>query len=407
MAFHKSSKSLKKSLKKVLFISNGHGEDLNASEVLKALKAKYPAVQVAALPMVGEGNAYRKLGVEIIAPTLSLPSGGFVYMDKRQLLKDVNKGLLQLTWEQIKAARAFSQDCDLVFATGDIVPLAIARLTNIPYQFLSIASSAHYENRMKLPFLVNWLMRSPLCTSIFTRDQFTAKLLNAQGITTATFQGCPFMDALELSGIDLQLHPEISMIALLPGSRLPEAANNLGLMLDLAQKISQEFAPHPMQFRAALVPSMMASEILQKIAHKHNWKFIPPNRLSHDELEIICYSNAFADILSKCNLVIGMAGTAVEQAVGLGKPIIQILGQGPQFTYPFAEAQMRLLGTSVQTIGKTAATPEILTEAALQVRLTLQNPAYLQACDRNGIERVGLKGGSAKIAAHIAKLVYQ
>jgi uncharacterized protein (TIGR03492 family) len=391
MAFPKSSNSPKK----VLFVSNGHGEDLNASEVLKALKAKYPHIQVAALPMVGEGNAYRKLGVEIIAPTLSLPSGGFVYMDKRQLLKDVNKGLLRLTWNQITAAKAFTQDCDLVFATGDIVPLAIARLTNIPYQFLSIASSAHYENRLRLPFLVNWFMRSPLCKVIFTRDRFTAQLLNDQGITKATFEGCPFMDALESSGelsgidlkLDLQLHSEIPTIALIPGSRLP----------------AQGFAPNPIQFRAALVPSMISPEILQAIAQKHDWSFEFPNKLIKNHLEVICYDNAFADILYKCDLVIGMAGTAVEQAVGLGKPVIQIIGEGPQFTYPFAEAQMRLLGKSVQTIGKISATDYILQAAAHQIKHTLQDSNYLQSCKQNALERVGLKGASMRIADQVAK----
>ena len=42
-----------------------------------------------------------------------------------------------------------------------------------------------------------------------------------------------------------------------------------------------------------------------------------------------------------------MAGTAAEQAIGLGKPVIQIEGKGPQFTKSFAEAQRLLLGKNV------------------------------------------------------------
>jgi uncharacterized protein (TIGR03492 family) len=391
--------------KKVLFISNGHGEDLNASEVLKALRAKYPDIQVAALPMVGEGNAYRKLGVEIIAPTLSLPSGGFVYMDKRQLLTDVQKGLIKLTWQQIKSARAYTKNCDLVFATGDIVPLAIARLTGCPYTAFIVSSSAHYENRMKPPFFMDWIMRSPLCQTIFTRDAFTAQLMQQQGVSKALFAGYPIMDVLERSGIDLELQSEIPTIALLPGSRLPEAAHNLGMMLDLVMAIASEFTHNPVQFRAALVPKMMSPEILRAIAQDHGWIFEPPHKLTCQQIEVVCYDNAFADILHQCHLVIGMAGTAVEQAVGLGKPVIQILGQGPQFTYSFAEAQMRLLGISVQTIGKTSATQTLLQEAAHNVKLTLHDSEYLQSCHLNGIERVGLKGGSTRIAEHIAKLI--
>jgi uncharacterized protein (TIGR03492 family) len=42
-----------------------------------------------------------------------------------------------------------------------------------------------------------------------------------------------------------------------------------------------------------------------------------------------------------------MAGTATEQAVLLGKLVVQIEGKGPQFTATFAEAQRRLLGTNI------------------------------------------------------------
>ena len=37
-----------------------------------------------------------------------------------------------------------------------------------------------------------------------------------------------------------------------------------------------------------------------------------------------------------------MAGTAAEQTVGLSKPVLQLVGQGPQFTKSFAEAQRRI-----------------------------------------------------------------
>ena len=42
-----------------------------------------------------------------------------------------------------------------------------------------------------------------------------------------------------------------------------------------------------------------------------------------------------------------MAGTATEQASILGKSIVQIEGNGPQFNASFAEAQRRLLGHNI------------------------------------------------------------
>ncbi len=96
-----------------------------------------------------------------------------------------------------------------------------------------------------------------------------------------------------------------------------------------------------------------------------------------------------------------MAGTAIEQAVGLGKPVITIPGEGPSFTYRFAEAQTRLLGSSVQVIGKQPANSFILQEAAQKVKETLLDKEYLEVCIRNGLERMGRPGSSEKIADYM------
>ena len=98
-----------------------------------------------------------------------------------------------------------------------------------------------------------------------------------------------------------------------------------------------------------------------------------------------------------------MAGTAIEQAVGLGKPVITIPGEGPSFTYRFAEAQTRLLGCSVQIIGKQAANQFILQEAAQKVKQVLSDQEYLQVCIDNGLERMGKPGASVKIADYLVK----
>jgi len=43
------------------------------------------------------------------------------------------------------------------------------------------------------------------------------------------------MDNLNSTGKDLQLIPRVRTIALLPGSPLPEATNNLALLLELVK----------------------------------------------------------------------------------------------------------------------------------------------------------------------------
>jgi uncharacterized protein (TIGR03492 family) len=403
-------------LKRVLFLSNGHGEDLNACEVLKVLRNRYPSsVEVAAMPLVGEGNSYRSQNVEIVSPTRNLPSGGFVYMDNSKLLADLQAGLLGLVWQQLRAIRFYSQNCDLIFAAGDVVVLLAASLSRCPYVSFLVSSSAFYEGKMKLPLLANLLLRSPQCRQIFTRDRFTAELMQKQGMRKTQFAGYPIVDVLVPTGKDLNLAAHTPVIALLSGSRLPEACENLAILLDLVIEIAREFAIapiQPIQFRAAVVPKLMKIGVngktpLEEVAIQQGWQCLSNGKLYHTptKVAIICACDAFADILQQSDLVIGMAGTAIEQAVGLGKPVIQIPGRGPQFTYRFAEAQMRLLGQSVQTIGTQPADRQTLAAAALQIKRTLADSSYLQQCVQNGIERVGKPGGSAQMAEYLAEML--
>jgi uncharacterized protein (TIGR03492 family) len=388
--------------KRVVFISNGHGEDLNACEVLKAMRQKYPHLEAIALPLVGEGNAYRRAGVEIVTPTKALPSGGFAYLSLWKQIQDFQSGLIALTWQQIQAARQCGKSCDFAFATGDVLPAIFAYLTGLPYAMFLVSSSAFYENR----YIPRWeqalMMRSPRCQKILTRDVYSAELIKQRGYRNVSFAGYPIMDVLEPTGRDLHLIADVPAIALLTGSRLPEAAANLLLQMRLCELIS--VVMQPVQFRAALVPSMMP--LLPDIAAQAGWQY-DTGKLYQPELglSILCFSDAFADILHQCNLAIGMAGTAVEQAVGLGKPIIQIIGNGPQFNYRFANAQERLLGLSVKTIGTESATPETLREAAKSIKEILGDREYLEQCKINGLERVGAKGGSERLADAIAEIL--
>jgi uncharacterized protein (TIGR03492 family) len=389
-------------------VSNGHGEDLNTSLILAELQQHWPAVTLAAMPIVGAGNAYRRLLVPIIGPTETLPSGGMVYMNPRVLLNDIGSGLVTLLWRQWRAIQTIAPSCDLLLATGDFLVVNLAHFTGRPYVAFLVSTSSYYEGRLKLPWLLERCLRSSHCQQIYTRDAFSAADLQGRGFSKALYAGYPIMDTLQPTG--RVLTPASPLIALLPGSRLPEALENLALQLKLCEAIAST-APQlpgaaPVAFCAALVPQITPAQ-LATLAQAQGWELQPGPGSGHTltgqaGLAVYCYTDAFADILNQCDLAIGMAGTAVEQAVGLGKPVIQIAGQGPQFTYRFAEAQMRLLGCSVQTIGKGPATPAILTEAAQCVWQTLGDGAYLKACQQNGREHVGAAGGSLGIARQIA-----
>lgn len=185
-------------------------------------------------------------------------------------------------------------------------------------------------------------------------------------------------------------------LALLPGSRQPEAQANLALMLLVCERLVQIAPDQPWVFEAAVVPGTAGPELDQLLAPL-GWR-AEAGVLVKGAVRVLLRSDAFATILRRARLVLGMAGTAVEQAVGLGKPVVQLVGRGPQFSYAFAEAQMRLLGEAVFTVGNSAAgTREIHAASALILQL-LADPDLPQLCHQCGLERVGPAGGSAAIA---------
>jgi len=396
--------------KRILFISNGHGEDNHTSHVIQTLRELSPSIEMAAMPIVGEGKAYRNLDIPIIGPTQTMPSGGFFYMKRLYLLKDFQSGLIGLTWRQLQAVLQYAPNCDLVMATGDFISQTFAYLTKRPFVSFISCLSALYEGRLRINPLLWHDLNSSRCLTVFTRDSYTASDLQRQGITKAQFGGIPALDRLVPTGVDLQLKPEVPTIALLPGSRMPEAARNFCLQLQLVVEIAKVMPESRFQFRAALVPNLMAE--LDDIAKSEGWQLnqgvltysLPGSSAEESPLvEVKCYSNAFSDIVYYSTLVIGMAGLAVDLAVAIGKPIIQIPGQGPQFTYAFAEAQTRLLGINAQTIGTGPATPDTLKQAALRLVETLQDADYLAQCQKNGPERFGPSGASQRIASFILK----
>ena len=104
----------------------------------------------------------------------------------------------------------------------------------------------------------------------------------------------------------------------------------------------------------------------------------------------------------------GMAGTAAEQAIGLAKPVLQLPGQGPQFTASFAEAQRRLLGPTVFCApGDSGSQDNLSTSAqmALQLLKRIQhNIDFQQQCHTEAQRRLGSSGGGLRMASAIGGL---
>lgn len=120
-------------------------------------------------------------------------------------------------------------------ATGDLVAEDLAHASNRPYIIFLSAHSSYYQGRVDLGLILWQLLWSEKCLAVFSREALTPAELNRHSLKKAQFVGNPLMDNLNSRRKDLQLIPQVLTIALLPGSRLREATNNLVLLLELVK----------------------------------------------------------------------------------------------------------------------------------------------------------------------------
>ncbi|CAI5962611.1 unnamed protein product [Closterium sp. NIES-64] len=133
------------------------GGDAGAGEMQAVAAHRGMTVRVSALPLVGMGAPYHRHGIPTIGPAKTMPSGGFIYMDGKQLANDVAAGLLDLTLQQVctvlplvttphcfpphriqplqwqamkRWVEAQSSTTGAIVAVGDVFPLALACLAS-------------------------------------------------------------------------------------------------------------------------------------------------------------------------------------------------------------------------------------------------------------------------------------
>lgn len=396
----------------LLLVSNGHGEDQIAAKVLRRLQQLAPERHYAVLPLVGEGRAYRALDAPFLLDGQPLPSGGFIYMDGRQLWRDLKSGLGPLTLRQFQAVQGWARGGGKVAALGDIVPLLMAWGSGADYAFVGTAKSDYYLRgesgvwRRASDYYPweRWLLSRPRCRGVLVRDSLTCKGLERLGLPN-DYVGNPMMDGLEprinLETL-LEISPTVLKLVLLPGSRAPEAQENWRLIL----KALAGLTSRPVAALAALAPGLALESFLD-LALAEGWRLesqLPPGELTRLDPQIkplrrlnqslILTQGAYSEALHWADAALAMAGTATEQVVGLGKPAVTLVGAGPQFNESFARRQTFLLGESVILVS----TPDEAAPALLKI---LADPRQLGVLAANGLARLGPPGGAERIAGKL------
>ena len=75
---------------RILLLSNGHGEDLSGSLLAKYILKKGDLVE--ALPIVGNGDDYKKVNIRIVGKTKKFKTGGIGYNSFRGRIIEVFGG---------------------------------------------------------------------------------------------------------------------------------------------------------------------------------------------------------------------------------------------------------------------------------------------------------------------------
>ena len=392
----------------LLVVSNGHAEDAIGARLMQEL-----GVPFFYFPLVGPGRAYQGLPQgRRYGPLWDPPSGGFPFASPKNLLADLKAGLTTSSLRQLKAAwRARREPFKAVVAVGDAYSLLLSVLASrggkTPLFHLQPLISAYYlwpDGEIRPIPLFERLRRfneipaedftaferalAARAKAVYVRDAFTLKRARDLGMQNAEYAGSFAMDLLAPPRRPLPLGAPL--VALLPGSRA-DVRHSLPLMLKAAAALAplrsavawaKTFDELPHEVRAR-------TEVESEAFAWYRPEGAPPVLLARGH---------FSEILHAARVAVGTAGTANEQAAGLGRPVVGFPTPGPQYTRRFAERQKRLLGDAL-----TLVEPDPKAVADAVRRLWDEGPARRRAIEA-GRERIGPPGALPKIACEIKQI---
>lgn len=365
---------------RVLLVSNGYGEDLMGAALARALQDRGAAV--VAYPLVGLGHAYEAARVLLLDPRRTLPTAGFGFRTgPRSAWQDLRAGWLSLTMAQRRTLRAQRGRYRVVVAIGDVFCLWMASAAD-PGRVVYVPTAKSEYNDPHRGFELALVRR--LARVSFPRDERTAQRFREVGLA-ADYVGNLMMDCLAFRGEDFGLPQDAPVVLLLPGSRA-DAAANFRRLLAAAERVVQ--ARPEVYWLAALSPTVQVGRLAQACDAAVEGDWITRGGLR------VRWTGNFADAAARATLVLGMSGTANEQAAGLGKPVVAIPGSGPQFTRKFLALQARLLGEAVVPTRDP-------TEAAQAVLRLLDDVGERTRRGEVGRARMGPPGAAERMADRV------
>jgi uncharacterized protein (TIGR03492 family) len=352
--------------------------------VAHALKATHPDVQLLALATVSDGHRLADAGCRLLDAGPTLPSGGMTLESPSNLLRDLRGGLLTGLQAQWRALRDFEPD--VVVSVGDVWAELLAAVTHTERR---VAVQTLVSNRMQgsRPVAGRQVFRERITPierlllnrrfeHVFVRDAGTAQWLNAHGVPHAQFAGNAMMDGFTPKSLDGPLAPEVrkKRVVLLPGTR-ESADANLAFLLDTVARLG------PVEAKVAWAKSQPPTTPgVEKGARAATF----------GQADVVWTGEPFVDLVAWADVAIGSTGTAVEQAAGVGTPVVTF--PSPDIRPRFFRNQARLLGDAI------ALAPRDAPAVARIAQQWLDAPDELKRRAQGGQAVMGPPGAATAIA---------
>ena len=371
--------------RRVLFISNGIGEDSIGAEIIKRLP---PDFEVEAYPTLGSGRAYAGI-CKIVGPRAQLASQGS-RVDSGTVARDIASGGLATIRPGLAFMRRARKAYDRHVVIGDFIGVAgcwLSGIRNITY--LDV-----YKTGYGRPYaaIERWII-GKTCRTVFNRSERLAQTLAAEGVD-ARAAGNVMMDTIPSGDYDARRRrTRRQSVTLLPGSRDATAAN-------LALQV-ETLAALPEALRPDVFAAVAEGIAPQALADAAGMRFQPPagqeqadlGTLSGHGLVVHLARGVLGNLLAASDLVLSQAGTATIQALGSGKPVVT-------FTRPtdrlkrFREENL-LFGEARLLV------PDRPAEIAALVSSLLSTPQELARLGAIGRERIGGPGAIDEVISAI------
>ena len=401
--------------KRILFVSNGYGEDNVAAHIAREFRTLFPEHRIEGFPTVGRGKFYHQHEIPLAGRGIDLPSEGFV-RSPRDFFVDVWDGLFRKTFRMGLDIKRASVNCDLIIAVGDpyllLFTSLFSRLKRENRVFIGLQQSEWYAS--KKPFKLHystlerwWLRRS--AGLVIVRDTKTRDYLLKKGLKPVYSAGNPMMDCFTIR--EGRVFPaDRKVIGILPGSK-KEAYENFGNILETLACLRRRAGKENNLLFAVAFPPNLEIGVFEE---RYGLKRIPNRatasgaddsfevyRVPGSDIELLFSKTLFGNVLSESTAVIGLSGTANEQAAGLGKPVFAFWGKGPQITEKFLRAQKKLLGEALFIFPPE---PERICRSVYEV---LGDDELLRKAREEGIRRMAGRGSIRAIVHEIEAYLHR